>query len=430
MPVPESPIPPRQHLARPARRPPVRDRAPALRRLLDDGPVTAGRGADRRLGARRQRGRPDRQRRRRRGRRAGPHGGVGAAQPQRVPRARPRGLGRRAGLAGRGPLRRRPRGARPAAPRPARRGHPAPADRGRRLRRLLRQRAPRDQRRAHLPARLRAAHAELEAPADRLPRAVRHGGRDRHRHRAAAGPAQGPDRPGADLRPQPQARHRGRAGVRRGWRHHPGRAGRRRGGRRAAPLRGRPAQRLERPRPAGLGVRAAGPVPRQVVRDLDQRLGHAAGGAGRSARRPPRPGPRAAPLPAGRARTRSSGWTCTSRWSGTAPSSPAPSTATCTGRPPRCWPTCPSTAPRSAAATCSAPGTISGAAKDTRGSFLELSWNGTEPVRLEDGTERTFLEDGDTVVLRAWATGTDGGRLELGEVSGTILPARQASAQA
>jgi fumarylacetoacetase len=69
-------------------------------------------------------------------------------------------------------------------------------------------------------------------------------------------------------------------------------------------------------------------------------------------------------------------------------------------------------------------GTISGAAKDTRGSFLELSWNGTEPVRLEDGTERTFLEDGDTVVLRAWATGTDGGRLELGEVSGTILPSR------
>ena len=69
-------------------------------------------------------------------------------------------------------------------------------------------------------------------------------------------------------------------------------------------------------------------------------------------------------------------------------------------------------------------GTISGAAKETRGSFLELSWNGTEPVQLEDGSERTFLEDGDTVVLRAWATGTDGGRLELGEVSGTIRPAR------
>ena len=68
-------------------------------------------------------------------------------------------------------------------------------------------------------------------------------------------------------------------------------------------------------------------------------------------------------------------------------------------------------------------GTISGAAKESRGSFLELSWNGTEPVRLDDGTERTFLEDGDTVVLRAWATGTTGGRIGLGEVSGTILPA-------
>ena len=68
-------------------------------------------------------------------------------------------------------------------------------------------------------------------------------------------------------------------------------------------------------------------------------------------------------------------------------------------------------------------GTISGAAKETRGSFLELSWNGTEPVQLEDGSERTFLEDGDTVVLRATAPGTDGSRIGLGEVSGTIQPA-------
>ena len=68
-------------------------------------------------------------------------------------------------------------------------------------------------------------------------------------------------------------------------------------------------------------------------------------------------------------------------------------------------------------------GTISGADKDTRGSFLELSWNGTEPVTLDDGSERTFLEDGDTVVLRAWAPGTDGARIGLGEVAGRILPA-------
>ena len=58
---------------------------------------------------------------------------------------------------------------------------------------------------------------------------------------------------------------------------------------------------------------------------------------------------------------------------------------------------------------------------DSRGSFLELSWNGTEPVTLADGSERTFLEDGDTVVLRAWAAGADGARIGLGEVSGRIV---------
>jgi len=69
-------------------------------------------------------------------------------------------------------------------------------------------------------------------------------------------------------------------------------------------------------------------------------------------------------------------------------------------------------------------GTISGAGKGTRGSLLELSWNGTEPVELADGTTRGFLEDGDTVVMRAWAPGPDGSRIGLGEVTGTITPAR------
>jgi len=69
-------------------------------------------------------------------------------------------------------------------------------------------------------------------------------------------------------------------------------------------------------------------------------------------------------------------------------------------------------------------GTISGPARDTRGSFLELSWNGTEPVVLTDGSTRSFLEDGDTVVLRAWAPGREGSRIALGEVTGTIAPAR------
>ena len=65
-------------------------------------------------------------------------------------------------------------------------------------------------------------------------------------------------------------------------------------------------------------------------------------------------------------------------------------------------------------------GTISGADPGQRGSFLELSWGGTEP--LPGG--RTFLEDGDEVVLRYSAPGTDGGRVILGEVRGRIEPAR------
>ena len=70
-------------------------------------------------------------------------------------------------------------------------------------------------------------------------------------------------------------------------------------------------------------------------------------------------------------------------------------------------------------------GTISGPQADQRGSFLELSWNGTEPFALADGTTRTFLEDGDTVTLRAWAPGpTPGSRVGLGEVTGRVLPAR------
>ncbi|HET8615401.1 MAG TPA: fumarylacetoacetase [Actinomycetales bacterium] len=71
-----------------------------------------------------------------------------------------------------------------------------------------------------------------------------------------------------------------------------------------------------------------------------------------------------------------------------------------------------------------ASGTVSGADRDQRGSLLELTWNGTEPLTLSDGSSRGFLEDGDTVVLRATAPGASGGRIALGEVRGTITPAR------
>ncbi|XBB70178.1 fumarylacetoacetase [Nocardioides sp. WV_118_6] len=67
-----------------------------------------------------------------------------------------------------------------------------------------------------------------------------------------------------------------------------------------------------------------------------------------------------------------------------------------------------------------ASGTISGPEKDQRGSFLELSWGGQEPF-VAGGAERTFLEDGDEVVLRYTAPGARG-RIGLGEVRGKILP--------
>ena len=65
-----------------------------------------------------------------------------------------------------------------------------------------------------------------------------------------------------------------------------------------------------------------------------------------------------------------------------------------------------------------ASGTISGAARGSEGSLLELTRDGAEPLRLPDGRERAFLEDGDEVVLRGRA-----GTVELGEVRGRILAA-------
>jgi fumarylacetoacetase len=69
-----------------------------------------------------------------------------------------------------------------------------------------------------------------------------------------------------------------------------------------------------------------------------------------------------------------------------------------------------------------ASGTISGPAKETRGAFIELTWGGAEPVTVA-GQERTFLEDGDEVVLTGTAPGPDGTRLGFGEARGRILPA-------
>jgi len=70
-----------------------------------------------------------------------------------------------------------------------------------------------------------------------------------------------------------------------------------------------------------------------------------------------------------------------------------------------------------------ASGTISGTERNTRGSLMELTWNGQEPLSLDDGSTRAFLQDGDTVTVSGWAPGPDGARIGLGEVVGTITPA-------
>ncbi|GAA0957984.1 fumarylacetoacetase [Kribbella koreensis] len=69
-----------------------------------------------------------------------------------------------------------------------------------------------------------------------------------------------------------------------------------------------------------------------------------------------------------------------------------------------------------------ASGTVSGADKNQRGSFLELSWGGRKPVTVK-GEERTFLQDGDEVTITATATASDGTQIPLGAVTGRILPA-------
>jgi fumarylacetoacetase len=65
-------------------------------------------------------------------------------------------------------------------------------------------------------------------------------------------------------------------------------------------------------------------------------------------------------------------------------------------------------------------GTVSGPERSGFGSMLELSWNGRDPVVLAGGATRTWLEDGDEVVMTATAPARDGGRVALGEVRGRI----------
>jgi fumarylacetoacetase len=69
-----------------------------------------------------------------------------------------------------------------------------------------------------------------------------------------------------------------------------------------------------------------------------------------------------------------------------------------------------------------ASGTISGPTPDSFGSMLEISWRGSKPFEMSDGSTRTFLKDGDEVILRGYGQG-NGYRIGFGECSGKVLPA-------
>ena len=70
-----------------------------------------------------------------------------------------------------------------------------------------------------------------------------------------------------------------------------------------------------------------------------------------------------------------------------------------------------------------ASGTISGSEQNSFGSMLELTWRGQNPLKLSDGTERKFIEDHDTIIMRGFSE-KDGIRVGFGEVRGKVLPAK------
>ncbi|MCY1370416.1 fumarylacetoacetase [compost metagenome] len=66
-------------------------------------------------------------------------------------------------------------------------------------------------------------------------------------------------------------------------------------------------------------------------------------------------------------------------------------------------------------------GTLSGPQPDQAGSLMELTLGGKQPVTLPNGEKRTFLEDGDTLVMRGWCEREGAVRIGLGEVAGTVV---------
>ena len=68
-------------------------------------------------------------------------------------------------------------------------------------------------------------------------------------------------------------------------------------------------------------------------------------------------------------------------------------------------------------------GTISGPTEDSYGSMLELSWKGTKPLKMNDGSERKFINDNDTVIMRGYCE-KNGKKIGFGEVKTKLLPAK------
>ncbi len=75
-------------------------------------------------------------------------------------------------------------------------------------------------------------------------------------------------------------------------------------------------------------------------------------------------------------------------------------------------------------------GTISGPERDARGSLIELAWRGTQPLVLPRGESRSFLEDGDEVIMRAWCERSGFARIGFGECRGIVEPAHASAARA
>jgi fumarylacetoacetase len=73
-------------------------------------------------------------------------------------------------------------------------------------------------------------------------------------------------------------------------------------------------------------------------------------------------------------------------------------------------------------------GTISGPTRDSLGSLLELTWNGANPIEIDGGGKRSFIEDGDTIIMSGWCEG-NGYRVGFGSVTGSVLPAHASDAQ-